>query len=231
MKSKFAVLLLIALLLTGCSAKGENPTNQDFQQAEHTISNATEDNIDVEPVSFVFYSIEELQAAISSEKATEATDEIANSAINLSSLDSVYYPALDFDGYKLFQIEVLQRRIIYYYMPTDFNGEMFSYEDGITVTFKRSDGVQAVSDTSDPMVALSEQAGVPLTKDNILYEKDKNTVTLSVDDTWMAIRVPDELNKYDALVSTLGLDKQEQIATEINMVDFDWNDYTDVLSD
>lgn len=178
-------------------------------------------DIEAEPVSLIFSSVDELHEAITAVK----TSKDADSPIRLSSLDSVYYPALGFlDGYQLYQIEVSQQRIIYYFMPIDSEEDIFVYENGITVTFKRTDGEQAGSDIVDPLAALSEQAGVPLTKDGFLYEKDKNTLTLSVGDTWMAIRVPDDLNDYDTIVNTLGLTTQEQVVTVIDMVDFDWNE-------
>ena len=109
-------------------------------------------------------------------------------------------------------------------MPTDPGEDIFSYEYGITVTFRRTDGESAGSDNDDPLAALLEQADVPLTEDGFLYEKDKNTLTLSVGDTWMAICVPDDLNDYDTIVDTFGLTEREQLVTMIDMVDFGWND-------
>ena len=230
MKKRFSFLLLIALLLAGCGAQGDNHVKQNLQETEIPAQNATEEivdvepieeNVDMDPVSYVFNSIEELHTAISTQKAEESNHEHADSAINLSTLDSIYYPALNLDGYRLFQIEILQRRIIYYYMPTDSDDDMFNYENGITITFNRTDCVQGTSDTTDPKVALTEQAGVPLTNEGLLYEKDKNTVTLFIDDTWMGIHVPDSLNNYDLLVNTFGLDTKEHVVTKIDMMDFD----------
>lgn len=245
MKSKFMVVLLIALFLTGCSAESENhidgdfqPTEQstpssagenhaedDFQQAGLSAQNQTENNVEVELASIVCHSIEDLQAAVSSNKTSETI-----STMSLSTLDSIYYPTLDFDGYDLYQIEILPRYIIYYYMPASLSGEFFSYKNGITVTFKRTDGDLASSVSSDPMAPLVEQAGVPLTEENVLYEKDKNALTIPVGNTWMEVRVPDSLNKYEELVNTLGLATGKEVVTEIDLVDFDLDDYAEILS-
>ena len=203
----------------------EVPSNPDWNP--HT-GDVPPMDIEAEPVSLIFSSVDELHEAITAVK----TSKDADSSIRLSSLDSVYYPALGFlDGYQLYQIEVSQQRIIYYFMPIDSEEDIFVYENGITVTFKRTDGEQAGSDTNDPLAALLEQAGVPLTKDGFLYEADKNTLTLSVGDTWMAIRVPDDLNDYDMIVDTFGLTSQEQAVTMIDMVDYDWNDSGDAAHD
>ena len=75
---------------------------------------------------------------------------------------------------------------------------VFDYNTGITATFSRK------PDKNDPLAPLVKQAGIPLTEDNILYEKNLNSVTFAVGDTWMSIRVPDELNDYNYL-KNLGL--------------------------
>lgn len=183
--------------------------------------------VDVESLAPVFSSVGGLREAVTAAKAAGAAD----SPVGLSSLDRVYYPALELDGYRLYQIEVLQQRIIYYFVPADTRADDFMYENGITVTFRRTDGEQAGSDPDDLLAALAEQAGVPLTKDHFLYEKDKNTLTLSVGDTWMAIRVPDDLNDYDVIVGTFGLTEKERLVTVIDMVDCDGDDNGDAAHD
>lgn len=186
--------------------------------------------VEVEPVSPVFSSVNELYAAVTAAKASRDAD----SPVCLSSLDRVYYPALKLDGCELCGIQVLPQRIIYYFvydMPTDPGEDIFGYEYGITVTFRRTDSESAGSDNDDPLAVLLEQAGVPLTEDGFLYEKDKNTLTLSVGDTWMAICVSDDLNDYDTIVDTFGLTEREQLVTVIDMVDFNWNENEDAAHD
>jgi len=56
----------------------------------------------------------------------------------------------------------------------------------------------------DPLAPIVEQTGIPLTEDNILYDKSRNTVFFSVGYAIMSITVPDELNDYDYL-KNLGL--------------------------
>jgi len=48
-----------------------------------------------------------------------------------------------------------------------------------------------------------------------------NTLTIPVDNTWMAIQVPDCLNEYEKLVNVLGLRTGTKVAEKIALVNFD----------
>jgi hypothetical protein len=125
-------------------------------------------------------------------------------------MEYFYVPTAKFENHKLFKIEVLERYIIYYYVPKDAKQDQpFDYNTGITVIFSRTP-------KDDPLASAVEQAGISLTEDNILYEKDINSATFAIEDTRMSICVPDELNNYDYL-KILVSPKKSSWTTEMNL--------------
>lgn len=152
--------------------------------------------IEVESLPLVIHSVQDLQDAIEDSTSKKASDIHNDPAIDLSTIDYFYVPTVKFDNHQLFQIEVLEQYIIYYYIPNDSmksSQPVFDNNTGITVTFSRN------PDTDEPLDTLVKQAGISLTEDNILYEENLNSVTFAIGDTWMSIRVPDKLNNYDYL--------------------------------
>lgn len=193
-KNVIYILLLLTSFLVACSSKGEKRAINN--EIEDTL-NEVEDNVnEVEDLPLVIRSVQDLQLAIENSKMNKAQSFQVDPTIELSSIEYFYVPTIEFDRHQLFQIEVLENYIIYYYIPNDnlkSTQAVFDYSTGIEVAFSRK------PDKDDPMAPLVKQAGIELTEDNILYEKDKNSVTFAVGDTWMSIRVPDELNDYEYL--------------------------------
>lgn len=195
-------LVCSLLFLVACSSKIENPAAINERVNPTTeINEGTDPITEVENLSLVVRSVQDLQLAIEDSVTGKISDIKVDPAIDLASIDNFYVPTVKFDNLQLFQIEVLENYIIYYYIPDDVmegSQPVFDYNTGITVTFSRK------PDKNDPLAPLVKQAGIPLTEDNILYEKNLNSVTFAVGDTWMSIRVPDELNDYNYL-KNLGL--------------------------
>lgn len=151
---------------------------------------------EAEAMPAAFSRIEELIAAAGGAPITDEPDRTVLDNLNITDINYFYAPTAEFEGYKLFNVEVLPKRIFFYYLPSDITPKAYNdLKNAIIVSYARNDCL-----TEDcPVEKLAEQEGADLTEDGFLYEPDKNSITFSVGDSWMSIRVPDDMNNYEQL--------------------------------
>ena len=183
-----ATVILALLLLTGCSNNVDMQARDNYTD-DLTVNDHSDMTLDAEFISPVFSTTEELLYAINSSK------NLNEDKNDIPDIEYFFVPSASFSGFELMQIEVLSERIIYYYVPTDAADKSFSYDTGIVVTYARAE--KAIDEKS--LDVLSEQADIDLTEDGYLYEPERNSITFSVGNSWMSVRVPDNMNYYEQL--------------------------------
>lgn len=154
---------------------------------------------EVEMLSCVFNSIDEMVSHIKAISSESSTDPIERS-VKLESLTYFYAPTASvFPGYQLFQIEVLPDYIIYYFTPSGEKEEGFNYDSGITVTYCRYDDITLSS--------LSTQLGVKITDNEFLYDSKRGDISFMAETSVITIHVPKSLNDYPNLKSVCSVEK------------------------
>lgn len=163
---------------------------------DNTLDQA-DGSVDAEPMPAVFSTLDELIAAASGAELPTVSEEDKRvmDSVNITNISYLYVPTATFEGYKLFQIEVLHQMIFFYYVPVGSTPKTFSYTDGIIVTYARGDCLPYDYTVEE----LAKHKGTDLTEDGFLYEPNHNSITFTVGNSWMSIRVPDNMNDYELL--------------------------------
>lgn len=143
----------------------------------------------------VFSTVEGLIYAANGGDVPAVNEEQKQALKTVTDIEYFYAPTAAFEGYKLLRIAVSPWNIFYYYVPKDGAADQFSYDSGISVCYSREES----SDSDDPLKALTEQAGIGLTEDGLMYEPGRQSITFTAGSSWMSIRVPESMNEYEAL--------------------------------
>lgn len=189
MKIAISCLILACLLAVVC---GCNNIKADK-------STDIQPSVEVEEVSVIVKSAEELKAAIKDSRNSGNDNEVYIRN-KLRDIEYFYEPAIIFDGYELLQIEVNEYNIFYYYMPEslmhDAESLMFDYKNGIVVTIARLEGA-----FEDPLQPIIEQTGIEPNKDNVIFDKDHNSLMWAVGQTRAGIQFPKSFTQYEEMLS------------------------------
>ena len=223
MKSGLSCLIMVCFItavLCGCNNIGADNTS-DIQSAAaidnisskeevgsdnftgESIENTGDGGVEVEypaeELSVVVKSTKELKEAIKSSRVSGSDNKLYNQ-YKLQDIEYFYEPAVIFPGYELLQIEVLEYRIFYYYMPEslmkDTERVTFNYGYGIVFTIARPEG-----ELDNPLQPITEQTGIEPNKDNVVFDKRHNSITWPVDRTWADIRFPKAFADYEEMLS------------------------------
>lgn len=185
---------------------GESSNTIDTGSHEVTDEQILEqDNIEVEEVSVVVKSTEKLINAIKEAKSPDSTNDVYIRN-KLQDIEYFYEPAVEFPGYELLHIEVNEYYIFYRYMPEkiihDTDSPAFDYNNGIEVTIARADYMQKNVEWNNPLQPIIDQTGIEPNKDNVIYDREQNTITWAVDGhTWIDMRFPESFTiKYEDMV-------------------------------
>lgn len=199
MKRVFVIILTVVLLiaaacLTGCS----NGSNALSESHSHELSNnaaeVDDKTVEIEFIPDTFASFSEFASAVKKAETRTSDSSVVDDA-NIGAISYYYAPEKAFEGFELAQIEVLAKRIIMYYIPNSSTSKVFDYNTGIIVTYAREEATTS----KNPLAALADQVGMDLTDEGYLYEQERNTITFAVGNSWMSIRVPDDMNEYEQL--------------------------------
>ncbi|MBR2634628.1 MAG: hypothetical protein IKD31_03510 [Clostridia bacterium] len=214
MKRIFIILTVILLMATACLAGCSNGLNalseshtrdlsdntveandeshtRDF--SDNTVE-ANDKTVEIELVPYIFASFSEFESAVKNAEERTSDSSVADD-INLGAISHYYTLEKAFEGFELTQIEVLPKRIIMYYVPNSSTSKAFDYNTGILVTYARREA----NASENPLAALADQVGMDLTNEGYLYDKKRNTITFAAGNSWMSIRVPDNMNEYKQL--------------------------------
>lgn len=218
----FEAIVLVALLfLTGCENRIA-VSNHDYNHTKEdndTINDHVDGSVEVEYVPTIFSTQEELVNAIKSSKIQILNENFID-RVDMGDIEFFYFPTASFSNFELLQIEVLAKRIIYYYIPLNTSEKQFNYDTGILVTYARDD----CTAVEDSLAVLAEQENIDLTEDGFLYEPNHNSITFSAGTSWMSIRVPDDMNKYEQLkdlCTSAKISINDYIPAEEPQVDYD----------
>lgn len=194
---KFISVLLLLCLTIGVFAACEKadgatavtePTGESHSQKESETAHTDGLVIEIDPAPEVFSSLPEMISAI--KEADGGTDDI----MNLDAIEYFYAPAKPIEGQELLCIEVLEWIVTYYYMPVG-SAEPFNYDEGLTVTYRRSDRMTEGYTLGE----MAERYGMEITDDGLLYDPERNEIVFSAGDSTMHITVPDSMNEYELL--------------------------------
>lgn len=173
------LLLTLCIFFVGCTFQEEAKLSNDIQN----------DNIEEgEKATETYSTVEDLIIALSN------TGENTQTNGNNSSIETIYEPAADFEGFKLFQVELVPNAIIYYYLPIDSERNFFMYDEGIQVTCYREGKLLDYS-----LEKIAEREDLECTEDGYLYRSVYNEINFTVGNTIMSITVPDSMNDYETL--------------------------------
>lgn len=212
MKIKCAIIVcLTVLLFSGCAlanandAAGTSERSKDTStgsQKEETkeVSGSSEifDDSDIisDPAPVVAGTVDELIEAIRESKTAAEIDAQAKIA-GLNTIESLYVPTAEIDGFELRFIEVNKSFIFYYYLPESVDASDTLYVDldrDIEITFLRGN-------YDDPMSIPEEQFHESPNEDGIIYLPYMRNLFAPVGDTIMTVRVPESLNNYEYMKS------------------------------
>jgi hypothetical protein len=209
---KILLLVVVTAFISGCTMQdtqnsdkiGKAMYSDVVAGSRENTSIAADSSVDVnktevEELSFIVYSVDELVEGI--KVAKKASDEEKMKDHNeLHKLDYFYKPATTFPGYELLAIEVNKYYVFYYYMPATLlrSGKKisFDYENGIEFVMRRD------SMESNPLQPIIEQTGIQKNSDNIVYivyEPKHNILNWAEDKTSMYIRFPETFKDYDSM--------------------------------
>lgn len=200
MKIAISCIILVCILTAacGCNDVGGSPETKG-SSGEEVNNNLTGVNAQVEEVSVVVKSTEELKAAIKDSLALGADNEVYNRN-RLRDIEYFYEPAVIFHGYKLLQIEVNEYYIFYYYMPESLMQAaeplMFDYRIGIVFAVARPDDA-----FEDPLQPIIVQTGIRPNKDNVIFDEARNSLAWAVDQTRVYIQFPKSFTEYEEMLS------------------------------
>lgn len=204
MKRVFAILTVVLLIATTCLTGCSNSSNGLSESHSHDLSsNAAEvddktaeddKTVEIEFIPDTFASFSEFASAVKKAETRTSDSSVVDDA-NIGAISYYYAPEKAFEGFKLAQIEVLEKRIIMYYIPNSSTSNVFDYSTGIIVTYAREEATTS----KNPLATLADQVGMDLTDEGYLYEQERNTITFAVGNSWMSIRVPDDMNEYEQL--------------------------------
>ena len=174
------------------SAPSKDPTINQPNEMPPVVSN--DNAVEVEQMPNTFSSFSEFENAVKKAKASTSDSSVVDDA-NIGAISYYYAPEKAFEGFELAQIEVLTKRIIMYYIPNSSTSKVFDYDTGIIVTY----ACEEATTSKNPLAALADQVGMDLTDEGYLYEQERNTITFAAGNSWMSIRVPDDMNDYEQL--------------------------------
>lgn len=198
MKRVFVILTVVLLIATTCLTGCSNDPNALSESHSNDLSNnaveADDKAVEIEFIPDTFSSFSEFASAVKNAETRISDSSVVNDA-NIGAISYYYAPEKAFEGFELAQIEVLAKRIIMYYIPNSSESKAFDYNTGIIVTYAREEATTS----KNPLAALADQVGMDLTDEGYLYEQARNTITFAAGNSWMSIRVPDDMNEYEQL--------------------------------
>lgn len=185
MKTILSIIIictLIVLMLTSCA---------DNQQVD------TQCKIESEEVSCVVTSVEELKSTINASRTTDEDNNVYKQN-KISEINYFFEPAVPFEGYDLYFIEVNEYSFFYYYMPVKALEEMcnpaFINTIGIIVSISR----EPYKD--EPLQPIIDQYGVKPDNSGYIFIKKHNEVIWAIDKTRASITFPKSFTKYNEMV-------------------------------
>ena len=198
MKKRICIILLAALLLSGCQASEQTqaPETQPTNVAPET--QPTEE-IAVETESFWVDSVEELAEAIRAARQGKM-DQTARDN-RLDELSVLYAPAETCPGFRLFKAEVNPYSVFYYYVPEENEALYIDDAEDITVTVHRG--------SEFTLESVCKQAQITPDADGFAYAPKKSAIYFQQDGTVVSIHAPESMNDYDTLRSLCRMERVE----------------------
>ncbi len=182
-------LCMLFMLFSGCKTQ-EAANSADVQE--------NEPEVDAEPESCIFSSVEELVNAVQDARKTQSSDPIVISN-NLADISVLYAPSEVYDQFQLLLIEATAYRIFYYYKPTEDSSDKVNFSENITVTVCRG--------SEYSLESIGKQHGLTADADGYIYNASKEKIYFMQDDTMISIHVPENMNNYDTLRSLCQMEK------------------------
>ena len=223
MKTRFITLSLVCMLLIvfiGCGTdsdgkKGtmtpENPIythnnlDSDEGKVKKVIKDEGEVTLEVEELSLVVKSVDELKSVIKKAKTQREKEPVIENN-RIKDIEFFYTPAFNFQGYKLQMIEVNKYRFFYYFLPEKFTegaGNHFDYDTGIVFAISREE----FPVKGDSLQSISQQTGIELNSDNVIYEEEISKMNWEVDSTRAYIQFPKSFINYTDMIKYCKVNK------------------------
>ena len=195
---KVCIILLAALLLSGCHARKEAQA-PEMQPTEAAPVTQMPEEIAVDAESLWFDSVEELAEAIRAARQGKM-DQTARDN-RLDELSVLYAPAETCPGFRLFKAEVNPYSVFYYYVPEENEALYIDDAEDITVTVHRG--------SEFTLESVCKQAQITPDADGFAYAPNKSAIYFQQDDTVISIHAPESMNDYDTLRSLCRMERVE----------------------
>ncbi len=195
---KVCIILLAALLLSGCHARKEAQA-PEMQPTEAAPVTQMPEEIAVDAESLWFDSVEELAEAIRA--ARQGTMDQAARDNRLDEISVLYVPAETCPGFRLFKAEVNPYSVFYYYVPEENEALYIDDAEDITVTVHRG--------SEFTLESVCKQAQITPDADGFAYAPKKSAIYFQQDGTVVSIHAPESMNDYDTLRSLCRMERVE----------------------
>ena len=201
---KVLTILLVALLIcsVGCAVQEELQIPPVEADSSTEINNTAASSVeaDAERAMPTFSSVEELTAAVQTERQAKTKSSLARSG-DLETLSVTYAPANEFEGFHLRNIEVMPEIVFYYYEPDGESGPYFEWDTGIIFMIYR--------DPECTLSLLCEPYGITPDEDGFAYNSETEKMYFERDGTAICVKVPEHMNNYDTIRSLCAMKKVE----------------------